>query len=72
MVAVQSGISGTLRLGTEPTASTSQALPVAAFCAAHPLAKVQVDSRLSTTKLLETADNPLLSMRPHALKPEHL
>ena len=51
MAAVQSGITGTLRLGTEPTASTTQALPVAAFCAAHPLAKVQVDSPLSTTKL---------------------
>ena len=49
--AVQSGITGTLRLGTEPTASTTQALPVAAFCAAHPLAKVQIDSRLSTMEL---------------------
>src|SRR6185503_21022394 len=36
VAAVQSGITGTLRLGTEPTASTTQALPVAAFCAAHP------------------------------------
>jgi DNA-binding transcriptional LysR family regulator len=51
VAAVQSGITGTLRLGTEPTASTTQALPVAAFCAAHPLAKVQIDSRLSTTEL---------------------
>jgi DNA-binding transcriptional LysR family regulator len=51
VAAVQSGITGTLRLGTEPTASTTQALPVAAFCAAHPLAKVRVDSRLSTTEL---------------------
>ncbi|MDT5009856.1 MAG: hypothetical protein QOH57_1473 [Mycobacterium sp.] len=51
VTAVQSGITGTLRLGTEPTASTTQALPVAAFCAAHPLAKVQVNSRLSTTEL---------------------
>jgi DNA-binding transcriptional LysR family regulator len=51
VAAVQSGITGTLRLGTEPTASTTQALPVAAFCAAHPLAKVQVSSRLSTTEL---------------------
>ncbi|MDX6239960.1 MAG: hypothetical protein QOG10_4775 [Kribbellaceae bacterium] len=49
--AVQSGIAGTLRLGTEPTASTTVALPVAAFCAAHPLAKVQVSSRLSTAEL---------------------
>jgi DNA-binding transcriptional LysR family regulator len=51
VAAVRSGITGTLRLGTEPTASTTLALPVAAFCAAHPLAKVQVDSRLSTTEL---------------------
>src|SRR5690242_7729087 len=51
VAAVQSGITGTLRLGTEPTASTTLALPVAAFCAAHPLAKVQVRSRLSTKEL---------------------
>jgi DNA-binding transcriptional LysR family regulator len=51
VAAVQSGISGTLRLGTEPTASTTLALPVAAFCAAHPLAKVQVSSRLATSDL---------------------
>ena len=51
VAAVQSGITGTLRLGTEPIASTTQVLPVAAFCAAHPLAKVHVSSRLSTTEL---------------------
>jgi DNA-binding transcriptional LysR family regulator len=51
VAAVRSGVCGTLRLGTEPTASTTQALPVAAFCAAHPLAKVQVVSRLSATEL---------------------
>jgi DNA-binding transcriptional LysR family regulator len=51
VAAVQSGINGTLRLGTEPTASTTQALPVAAFCAAHPLAKVRVASRLSASEL---------------------
>ncbi|MCI2415918.1 LysR family transcriptional regulator [Saccharopolyspora sp. K220] len=51
VAAVQSGITGTLRLGAEPTASTTVALPVAAFCAAHPLAKVQVRSRSSTTEL---------------------
>src|SRR6201988_3846421 len=51
VAAVQSGISGTLRLGVEPTASTTVALPMAAFCAAHPLAKVQVESRLSATEL---------------------
>jgi DNA-binding transcriptional LysR family regulator len=51
VVAVRSGITGTLRLGAEPTASTTLALPVAAFCAAHPLAKVHVESRLSATEL---------------------
>jgi DNA-binding transcriptional LysR family regulator len=51
VAAVQSGVAGTLHLGTEPTASTTLALPVAAFCAAHPLAKVQVDSRVSTMEL---------------------
>ena len=49
LAAVQSGISGTLRLGVEPTASTSLAQPVAAFCAAHPLARVRVESRLSAS-----------------------
>ena len=52
VAAVQSGITGTLRLGAEPTASTTLALPVMAFCTAHPLAKVQVRSRLSTTELI--------------------
>ncbi|MCW2689597.1 MAG: cynR 3 [Mycobacterium sp.] len=51
VTAVRSGITGTLRLGSEPTASTTVALPVAAFCAAHPLAKVQTETRLSTTEL---------------------
>ena len=51
VAAFQSGISGTLRLGAEPTASTTLALPVAAFCAAHPLAKVHVESRLSANEL---------------------
>jgi DNA-binding transcriptional LysR family regulator len=51
VAAVQSGVNGTLRLGTEPTASTTQARPVAAFCAARPLAKVHVACRLSTTEL---------------------
>jgi DNA-binding transcriptional LysR family regulator len=50
--AMRSGISGTLRLGTGPTVSTTAALPVAAFCALHPLATVKVCSRLSSTELL--------------------
>ncbi|HYZ68659.1 MAG TPA: LysR family transcriptional regulator [Mycobacterium sp.] len=51
LAAVQSGITGTLRLGVEPTASTTLALPVAAFCANHPLAGVEVKSRLSEAEL---------------------
>src|SRR4029077_15797302 len=51
VAAVQSGVTVTLRLGTEPPAPPTLALPVAAFCAAHPLAKVRVDSRVSTTEL---------------------
>jgi DNA-binding transcriptional LysR family regulator len=51
VAAVRSGITGTLRLGTEPTASTTLALPAAAFCAQHPLATVRVHSRLSTMEL---------------------
>jgi DNA-binding transcriptional LysR family regulator len=50
--AMRSGITGTLRLGTGPTVSTTASLPVAAFCALHPLARVKVCSRLSSTELL--------------------
>jgi DNA-binding transcriptional LysR family regulator len=49
--AVRSGITATLRLGTEPTASTTLVLPVAAFSARHPLSRVRVHSRLSTMEL---------------------
>lgn len=50
--AMKSGITGTLRLGTGPTVSTTAGLPVAAFCSMHPLARVKVCSRLSSTELL--------------------
>ncbi|MDI3403321.1 LysR family transcriptional regulator [Streptomyces cavernicola] len=49
---MRSGITGTLRLGTGPTVSTTTALPVAAFCAMHPLARVKVNSRLSSAELI--------------------
>ncbi|MDD4868445.1 MAG: LysR family transcriptional regulator [Mycobacterium sp.] len=49
--AVRSGITGTLRLGTVPTASTTASLLLSAFCSAHPLAKVQVLSRLAASEL---------------------
>ena len=55
--ALRSGISGTLRLGTGPTVSTMMARPVATFCELHPLAKVKVCSRLSSTELLRQLRN---------------
>src|ERR1700744_4216196 len=42
--AVRSGITGTLRLGTVPTASTTASLVLSAFCSDHPLVKVQIHS----------------------------
>lgn len=69
VAAVQSGITGTLRLGTEPTASTTQVLPVAAFCAAHPLAKVHVSSRLSTTELAASCSSSNWTPRSHTSPP---
>ena len=55
--AMRSGITATLRLGTGPTVSTTAGLPVAAFCALHPLARVKVRSRLSSTELLRQLRN---------------
>ncbi|OBC04572.1 LysR family transcriptional regulator [Mycobacterium sp. 852013-50091_SCH5140682] len=55
--AMRSGISATLRLGTGPTVSTTAAIPVAAFGALHPLAKIRVCSRLSSTELLRQLRN---------------
>ncbi len=49
--AVRSGITGTLRLGTVPTASTTAPLVLSAFCSAHPLVKVHIHSRLAATEL---------------------
>ncbi|AWV48862.1 LysR family transcriptional regulator [Mycobacterium leprae Kyoto-2] len=49
--AVRSGITGTLRLGTVPTASTTASLVLSAFCSEHPLIKVQICSRLPVTEL---------------------
>ncbi|UXA09174.1 LysR family transcriptional regulator [Mycobacterium sp. SMC-2] len=49
--AVRSGIAGTLRLGTVPSASTTASLVLSAFCSRHPLAKVHIRSRLAATEL---------------------
>ena len=49
--AVRPGVTGTLRLGMEPTASTTLALPLAAFCAEHPRAGARISSRRSAAEL---------------------
>ncbi|HEY0249546.1 MAG TPA: LysR family transcriptional regulator [Gryllotalpicola sp.] len=49
--AMRSGITGRLRLGTPPSASTTAAFPVEAFCARHPLATVRLSTRLSAPEL---------------------
>jgi DNA-binding transcriptional LysR family regulator len=49
--AVRSGVTGTLRLGAVPTASTTASLVLSAFCADHPLVKVHIHSRLATAEL---------------------
>lgn len=49
--AVRSGITGMLRLGTVPTASTTASLVLSAFCSTHPLAKVHISSRLAASEL---------------------
>ncbi len=50
--AVQSGLTGTLRLGATPAASTTVSLPVEAFAALHPLAMVRVQTRMSSDELV--------------------
>lgn len=49
--AVQTGISGTLRVGVGPTATAPTALIVQAFAAAHPLARIRVSEHLRATDL---------------------
>ncbi|ORB87563.1 LysR family transcriptional regulator [Mycobacterium kansasii] len=49
--AVRSGITGTLRLGTVPSASTTASLVLSGFCSTHPLVKAQICSRLASTEL---------------------
>jgi DNA-binding transcriptional LysR family regulator len=49
--AVRSGITGTLRLGAVPAASTTVSLVLSAFCSEHPLAKVRIFSRLAVNEL---------------------
>jgi DNA-binding transcriptional LysR family regulator len=51
MRSIRAGITGTLRLGTIPTASTTSSLVLSAFCSDHPMAKVRIRSQLPTSEL---------------------
>jgi DNA-binding transcriptional LysR family regulator len=69
--AVRSGITGVLRLGTVPTASTTASLVLSTFCSAHPLVKVQILSRLAATELYRRmADFELDAVIVHATPDE--
>lgn len=49
--AVQTGISGTLRIGIGPTAAAATALIVEEFASAHPLARIQLSEHLRSVDL---------------------
>lgn len=50
--AMRSGVTGQLRIGSIPTASSAVSLLTAPFCAAHPLANVHVASDLRSEEVL--------------------
>ncbi len=52
VAALQSGLTGQLRLGVVPAASTIAALLVDPFCTAHPLARVQLETSLRTAEIV--------------------
>jgi DNA-binding transcriptional LysR family regulator len=51
--ALQSGLSGQLRLGVVPAASTTAALLIDPFCAAHPLTRVSLGTSLRSAQVIE-------------------
>lgn len=55
--AMRTSITGTLRVGTIPTAATTSSLVLSAFLANNPMAKVQIRSKLSTTELYQMLRN---------------
>jgi DNA-binding transcriptional LysR family regulator len=50
--ALQSGLTGQLRLGVVPAAATTAALLIDPFCAAHPLARVQLETSLRSAEVV--------------------
>lgn len=51
--ALQTGLTGELRLGVVPAASTTVALLTDPFCAAHPLVRVQLEVNLRSAGIVE-------------------
>lgn len=53
VAALQTGLSGELRLGVVPAASTTVALLTDPFCAAHPLVRVKLEMNLRSATIVE-------------------
>jgi DNA-binding transcriptional LysR family regulator len=53
VTALQTGLTGELRLGVVPAASTTVALLTDPFCAAHPLVRVQLEMNLRSARIVE-------------------
>lgn len=57
MRGMRTGVTGTLRLGTIPTASTTSSLVLSGFCSEHPMVRVQIRSQLATSELYRRLRN---------------
>lgn len=53
VTALQTGLTGELRLGVVPAASTTVALLTDPFCAAHPLVRVRLEMNLRSAEVVE-------------------
>jgi len=53
VAAIRSGLSGQLRIGVIPAASTTAALIIEPFCEQHPLVNVQLDTRMPSDDIIE-------------------
>jgi DNA-binding transcriptional LysR family regulator len=51
--ALQSGLAGRLRLGVVPAASTTAALLIDPFCAAHPMTRVSLETSLRSAQVID-------------------
>lgn len=69
--ALRSAVTGTLRLAISPAASTTAALVLSAFCSTHPLVKVEIRSRLSTTELYQRLHDSEVDVAIAGVSPEH-